>query len=86
MDDNGRFVLIWETIVNLGGSNLAAQLYSAGNKPRGGLVAVNLTPSIGPELPAAALANDGTLEVAWTRVDPAHPNLNGLFVRKLRLP
>jgi len=86
MDDNGRFALVWETIVNLGSSNLTAQLYSAANKPRGGPVPVNLTPSTGPEFPAAALANDGSLEIAWTRVDPAHPERNGLFVRKLRLP
>ena len=83
---HGRFALVWETIVNLGSSNLTAQLYSAANKPRGGPVPVNLTPSTGPEFPAAALANDGSLEIAWTRVDPAHPERNGLFVRKLRLP
>ncbi|HEX3527799.1 MAG TPA: hypothetical protein VH988_12110 [Thermoanaerobaculia bacterium] len=86
MDDNGRFALVWETIVNLGGSNLTAQLYSAANKPRGGPVPVNLTPSAGPEFPAAALANDGSLEVAWTRVDSAHADRNGLFVRRLRMP
>jgi len=85
MDDNGRFALVWEISDGLDIFNLAAQLYSAANKPRGDLVPVNLKLSIEPEFPAAALANDGSLEVAWTRVDPFQ-TAHQLFARRLRLP
>jgi hypothetical protein len=85
MDDNGRFALVWEMSANLDTFNLAAQLFSAANKPRGGLVPVNLKVSIQLETPVAALANDGSLEVVWTRVDPFQTDQQ-LFARRLRLP
>ncbi|HEX4963164.1 MAG TPA: hypothetical protein VF173_20200 [Thermoanaerobaculia bacterium] len=86
MDDNGRFALVWETTVNGVGSNLAAQLYTAANRPRSVLTPVNLTPSKGLETPVAALANDGTLEIAWSRLIPGDAVHTGLFVRRLRMP
>jgi hypothetical protein len=85
MDDNGRFALVWEISDGLNVFNLSAQLYSAANKPRGALFPVNLKFSIQPETPAAALANDGSLEVVWTRVDPFQTDQQ-LFARRLRLP
>jgi hypothetical protein len=85
MDDNGRFALVWEISDGLNVFNLTAQLYSAGNKPRGALVPVNLTLSIQPESPAAALANDGALEIVWTRVDPFQ-TASQVIARRLRLP
>jgi hypothetical protein len=85
MDDNGRFALVWEKSDGLDVFNLTAQLYSAANKPRGGLEPVNLTLSIQPEAPAAALANDGSLVVVWSRVDPFQ-SVPQLFARRLRLP
>jgi hypothetical protein len=85
MDDNGRFALVWEISDGLDVFNLTAQLYSAGNKLRGGLVPVNIAPSIHPETPAAALSNDGALVIVWTRVDPFQ-TVPQLFARRLRLP
>jgi len=85
MDDNGRFALVWELSDGLNVFNLSVQLYSAANKPRGVLFPVTLKLSIEPETPAAALANDGSLEVVWTRVDPFQTD-HQLFARRLRLP
>jgi hypothetical protein len=85
MDDNGRFAVVWEMSDGLESFNLTAQLYTATNKPRGALVPVNLKLSIEPEFPAAALANDGALEIIWTRVDPFQ-TAHQLFARRLRLP
>lgn len=85
MDDNGRFALVWELSDGLNIFNLGAQLYSAANKPRGVLFPVTLKLSIEPETPAAALANDGSLEIVWTRVDPFQTD-HQLFARRLRLP
>lgn len=85
IDDNGRFALVWEISDGLSVFNLSAQLYSAANKPRGVLFPVNLKLSIEPETPVAALANDGSLEVVWTRVDPFQTD-HQLFARRVRLP
>lgn len=85
MDDNGRFALVWEISDGLNVFNLSTQLYSAANKLRGGLVPVTLKLSIEPESPVAALANDGSLEIVWNRVDPFQTD-HQLFARRFRLP
>jgi hypothetical protein len=85
MDDNGRFALVWEKSTDAEVFDLTAQLYSAGNKPRGDLVPVNLSLSIHPETPAAALSNDGSLVIVWTHVDPFQ-TVSKVFARRLRLP
>lgn len=85
LDDNGRFALVWEISDGLNVFNLSAQLYSAANKPRGTVFPVTLKRSIEPETPAAALANDGALEIVWTRVDPFQTD-HQVFARRVRLP
>jgi len=85
MDDYGRFALVWELSDGLDSFNLAAQLFSAANKPRGERVPVNLAFSTGPEAPVAALANDGSLEVVWIRGTPFE-SVPKLLARRLRLP
>ncbi|MFY9826531.1 MAG: hypothetical protein WAM82_34535 [Thermoanaerobaculia bacterium] len=85
MDDSGRFAVIWEVSENGTVSNLFAQLFTPAGKPRTERLPVNATPSMGLESPAAALANDGDLLVAWTRSDTLHPEQAGLFLRRMRL-
>ncbi|HEV7508402.1 MAG TPA: hypothetical protein VGS07_26205 [Thermoanaerobaculia bacterium] len=85
MDDRGRFAVIWEVSENGTVSNLFAQLFTLAGKPRTERLPVNATPSMGLESPAAALANDGDLLVAWTRSDTQHSERMGLFLRRLRL-
>jgi hypothetical protein len=85
MDDSGRFAVIWEVSENGKVSNLFAQLFTLAGKPRTKRIPVNATPSMGSESPAAALADDGDLLVAWTRSDTLQPEKTGLFLRRLRL-
>jgi hypothetical protein len=85
MDNFGRFAVIWE-VTGTGGFNLAAQLFNPRGKPLTGLVPVNSLPSGTFQTPAAALADDGTLVVVWRREDSFHPENDGLFLRRLRLP
>jgi hypothetical protein len=85
MDDFGRFAVIWEQSGSAG-FNLAAQLFNPRGKPLTGLVRVNGAPSLGFQIPAAALADDGTLAVVWRRENSLHPENDGLFLRLLRLP
>jgi hypothetical protein len=40
---------------------------------------------MGFESPAVALADNGTVMVAWTRSDTQHPERTGLFLRRMRL-
>ncbi len=82
MDARGRFVVIWEVTERGTLSNLFAQLFTPAGKPRTERIPVNATPSLGFEFPAVALANDGTVLVAWKRSDAQHPEL---YVRRLRL-
>ena len=85
MDDRGRFAVIWEVSENGKLSNLFAQLFTPAGKPRTECISVNATPSTSPESPAAALANNGDLLVAWTRSDTQNPERTGLFLRRMRL-
>jgi len=85
MDTRGRFVVLWEVTEHATLSNLFAQLFTPGGKPRTERIPVNATPSQSFESPAVALANDGTALVAWTRSDSQHPEQTGLFVRRLRV-
>jgi len=86
MDDRGRFAVIWEVSENGKLSNLFAQLFTPAGTARTERLPVNATrPSMGPESPAAALANNGDLLVAWTRSDTQHPERTGLFLRRMRL-
>ncbi len=82
MDDRGRYAVIWEVSENGKLSNLFAQLFTPAGKPRTEGILVNVTPSLSPESPAVALANDGDLLVAWTRSDTQR---TGLFLRRMRL-
>jgi hypothetical protein len=85
MDDGGRFAVIWEESENGVASNLFAQLFTPGGKAKTKRIPVNETPSQAAESPAAALADDGGLMVAWSRSDALHPEKTGLFLRRLRL-
>jgi hypothetical protein len=85
MDTRGRFVVLWEVTEHGTLSNLFAQLFTPGGKPRTERIPVNATPSQSFESPAVALANDGTALVAWTRSDSQHPEQTGLYVRRLRV-
>jgi hypothetical protein len=85
MDDPGRFVVVWE-VVDSGTYSLAAQLFSPRGKPLTGQVPVTDLPSRTFQTPAAALADDGTLAVAWRRESAEHPERAGLYLRRLRLP
>lgn len=85
LDDRGRFAVIWEAR-NVGvSSNLFAQFFTWRGRPLTGRIPVNLTPSVPPSGTAAALANDGTLVVAWTR-GAKPPARSGLFLRRFQLP
>jgi hypothetical protein len=85
LDDRGRFAVIWE-VRNVGtSSNVFAQLFTWRGRPLTGRIPVNLTPSVDPSASAAALANDGTLVVAWRRRVES-PALSGLFLRSFQLP
>lgn len=85
MDTRGRFVVIWEVTERGTLSNLFAQLFTPGGKARTERIPVNLAPSLGAEAPAVALADDGTVMVAWTRSDAQHSERTGLFLRRMRL-
>jgi len=85
MDTRGRFVVIWEVTEHGTVSNLFAQLFTPGGKPRTERIPVNATPSMGFETPAVALADNGDVMVAWTRSDTLHPERMGLFLRRMRL-
>jgi hypothetical protein len=84
MDDGGHFAVIWEVSEN-GTSNLFAQLFAPGGKAKTERLAVNASPSQGSESPAAALADDDSVMVAWSRSDTLHPEKTGLFLRRMRL-
>jgi hypothetical protein len=86
MDNSGRFAVIWKTN-ELGSFSLAAQLFNPQGKPLTGLVPLGGLPSqalIDPA--AAALADDGTLAVAWHREITGDSEHTGLFLARLRLP
>jgi hypothetical protein len=85
MDDSGRFAVIWEVSENGTLSNLFAQLFTPGGKVKSERIPVNASPSQGFESPAMALADDGSVVVAWSRSDTLHPEKTGLFLRRLRL-
>jgi hypothetical protein len=85
MDNAGRFAVVWQ-VIEPGSFSLAAQLFNPRGKPLTGLVPVSDLPAgsfIEPA--AAALADDGTLVVAWRREESGDPQRNGLYLRKLRL-
>ncbi|HEX4963165.1 MAG TPA: hypothetical protein VF173_20205 [Thermoanaerobaculia bacterium] len=85
MDTRGRFVVIWEVTEHGTISSLFAQLFTPAGKPRTERIPVSSAPSQGSETPAVALANDGTVLVAWTRMDTVHPERSGLYLRRLRM-
>jgi hypothetical protein len=85
MDPRGRFVVIWEVTEHGTISTLFAQLFTPGGKARTDRIPVSTAPSMGFESPAVALADNGTVMVAWTRSDTQRPERTGLFLRRMRL-
>lgn len=85
MDTRGRFVVIWEVTEHATVSNLFAQLFTPGGKARTERIPVSTAPSMGFESPAVALADNGSVMVAWTRSDTQHPERTGLFLRRMWL-
>ena len=85
LDNSGRFAAVWET-ADLGSYSLAVQLFNPRGKPLTGLVPLGGPPSQTFIEPAAALADDGTLAVAWRREIAGDSEHTGLYMTRLRLP
>jgi len=84
MDDSGRFAVIWEND-DLNRFSLSAQLFNPQGKPITARVPVIGATSDSSEIPAAALADDGTVAVVWRRNGTNPAQSTGLFLRRLAL-
>ncbi len=82
LDDRGRFVITWETVHSAPAQVervLSAQVFSPRNRP----LRKAFTIGTGATHSAIALANDGSLLIAWQQV--GDPPASGLKVRRFRI-
>jgi hypothetical protein len=84
MDDRGRFVVAWE-VIGPEGADSFFQVYTARGRALTEPIPISTVPFTNFETLTLALANDGTLAVAW-RDGASAPNREGLFLRRFQLP
>jgi hypothetical protein len=85
MDDRGRFAVVWEVATG-GFYSLYFQVFTPRGRPLTPRILVHPRPTHDPVSPAIALANDGTVAVAWNREKAGFLDESALVVRRFQLP
>jgi S-layer family protein len=75
--DNGRFVIVWETIASGNAHMISARLFDADGTPFGPPFGVSETFGSGGSQPDAAMARDGSFVVVWVRFNSSPLDIVG---------